>query len=219
MWDASVAMRDIMNDLGNAVDAGKDSFSMASRYPAGDDATELHRVTSTLVITSYCTAPDIHSKLMSDLKQPDGSMLLHVDVAKGKRRMGGNELAQVYGQAGYVLPDVDGPRILRQGSIFWKRCTVDIHRLPFESRLLALARATKTPPCHARHRSHSSTAVSAPCTEAASQVHTKLTPLDVFLLSSLLPLGFSFGQLPDRMYLQTDFNGRASVPFARRAKK
>lgn len=44
--------------------------------------------------------------------QADDSVLLHVDVADGKRRLGGTALAQCYKQLGDTPPDVEAPELL-----------------------------------------------------------------------------------------------------------
>ncbi|EFN52340.1 hypothetical protein CHLNCDRAFT_139160 [Chlorella variabilis] len=67
--------------------------------------------------------------LTPDLKAPGASRLLHVDLAAGRRRLGGSALAQAYGQVGDACPDVD-PALL--GAAF--NAT---QRLIAEGRLLA----------------------------------------------------------------------------------
>lgn len=107
LYDAAVAMRDIMIDARIAVDGGKDSLSMAARCPVPDGDEQLVRAPGTLVVTGYCTVDDVTSKLTPDVKSPGQSHILHVDVANGKRRTGGSALAHVYGQLGDEAPDVD----------------------------------------------------------------------------------------------------------------
>jgi phosphoribosylformylglycinamidine synthase len=109
LYDAAVAMRDVMIELGIAIDGGKDSLSMAARCPidGSENSLETVRAPGTLVITGYSTVEDINLKLTPDLKRAGGSVLLHVDIAKGRRRLGGSCLAQVYRQLGNECPDVD----------------------------------------------------------------------------------------------------------------
>ncbi len=109
MYDAAVAMRDVMIQTGIAVDGGKDSLSMAATCPPG----ELVRAPGTLVVTGYCTVPDITKKLTPDIKRPGTSTLVLVDISNGQRRTGGSALAQVYRQLGSAPPDVDDARQLR----------------------------------------------------------------------------------------------------------
>lgn len=114
LYDAAVAMRDVMIELGIAVDGGKDSLSMAARCPTpgGSGEEETVRAPGTLVISGYATVPNITRKLTPDIKAAGRSVLLHVDIARGKRRTGGSALAQVYAQAGDAAPDVDEPATL-----------------------------------------------------------------------------------------------------------
>ena len=48
-----------------------------------------------LVISAYVTCPDITLTVTPDLKLPGSGRLIHVDLAEGKRRLGGSALAQV----------------------------------------------------------------------------------------------------------------------------
>ena len=57
--------------------------------------------------------PDVTLVLTPDLKGADDSVLLHLDVANGRRRLGGSALAHVYGQLGDAsTPDLDDPKVL-----------------------------------------------------------------------------------------------------------
>lgn len=62
----------------------------------------------------YAACPDITTTVTPDLQggsdsAPQPSVLLHVDIGGGKRRMGGSALAQVFSQIGDSSPDVDAP--------------------------------------------------------------------------------------------------------------
>lgn len=54
LYDACSAMCEIMNELGIAIDGGKDSLSMAARI--GEDVV---KAPGTLVISCYAPCPDI----------------------------------------------------------------------------------------------------------------------------------------------------------------
>ena len=47
-----------------------------------------------------------------DIKQPGLSKLIYIDLGKGKNRLGGSALAQVYNQLGNEPPDVEDPKSL-----------------------------------------------------------------------------------------------------------
>eukprot|EP00737_Agarophyton_chilense_P003176 gb/GEZJ01003686.1/.p1 GENE.gb/GEZJ01003686.1/~~gb/GEZJ01003686.1/.p1 ORF type:complete len:1455 (-),score=231.88 gb/GEZJ01003686.1/:2637-6386(-) len=117
LYDAAVAMSDVMVQLGIAVDGGKDSLSMAARCPTDNDddapATEMVRAPGTLVVSGYCTMENVERKLTPDIKAPGDSALVHIDIASGRRRLGGSALAQVYSQLGQTPPDMlDGGSLL-----------------------------------------------------------------------------------------------------------
>ena len=60
LYDAAIAMRDIMIGLGIAIDGGKDSLSMAAKVTNADGTTEIVKSPGTLVISAYATCPDIN---------------------------------------------------------------------------------------------------------------------------------------------------------------
>ncbi|MCG6930694.1 MAG: phosphoribosylformylglycinamidine synthase [Desulfofustis sp.] len=107
--DAVKAMRDVMIEIGVAVDGGKDSLSMATMV--GDETVKSPRQ---LVISLYAAVPDIRRKITPDIKQP-GSSLVFLELSSGLERLGGSALAQVYGQIGEISPDVDNPALLKNG--------------------------------------------------------------------------------------------------------
>ena len=114
LYDAAVAMRDIMIELGIAVDGGKDSLSMAARVTDASGNTEVVKSPGTLVISAYVTCPDITKVITPDIKRPGESRLLFIDLGMGKNRLGGSALAQCYSQVGDESPDVDDPGLLKR---------------------------------------------------------------------------------------------------------
>uniref|UniRef100_A0A0V0IP00 phosphoribosylformylglycinamidine synthase n=1 Tax=Solanum chacoense TaxID=4108 RepID=A0A0V0IP00_SOLCH len=108
MYDAAVALSEAMIELGIAIDGGKDSLSMAAQASG-----EVVKAPGNLVISTYVTCPDITKTVTPDLKLGDDGVLLHIDLAKGKRRLGGSALAQVFDQIGDESPDVDDVSYLK----------------------------------------------------------------------------------------------------------
>jgi len=106
MYDACEAMSGFMTAIGVSVDGGKDSLSMAARV--GERTV---KCPGALVVTLYAACEDIRLTVTPDLKATD-SVLLHVDVGDGRRRLGGTALAQCYKQLGDTPPDVDRPELL-----------------------------------------------------------------------------------------------------------
>lgn len=110
MYDACRAMCTIMNELGIAVDGGKDSLSMAARVHG-----ETIKSPGTLVISTYVQAPDIRVKITPDLKQPQlgrNGELIWVNI-EGRSRLGGSVLAQCYQQLGNDCADISRATTLK----------------------------------------------------------------------------------------------------------
>ncbi|GBP98001.1 Phosphoribosylformylglycinamidine synthase [Eumeta japonica] len=97
MYDACVAMCQIMKELRIAVDGGKDSLSMAAKVGG-----KIVKSPGTLVISTYAPCPDVKVKITPDIKGPlygKGTDLIWINIEQ-KFRLGGSALAQVYGQQG-----------------------------------------------------------------------------------------------------------------------
>ncbi|WP_319587470.1 phosphoribosylformylglycinamidine synthase [uncultured Desulfobulbus sp.] len=106
--DAAEAMATAMIAVGMAVDGGKDSLSMATMVQ--DEVVKSPRQ---LVISAYAAMADIRKKVTPDIKEP-GSVLLFIDLAAGKNRLGGSALAQTLGQIGSEVPDMEDPALVKQ---------------------------------------------------------------------------------------------------------
>ncbi len=106
--DAAEAMAEAMIAVGMAVDGGKDSLSMATKV--NDEVVKSPRQ---LVISAYAAMSDIRKKITPDIKEP-GSVLLFVDLAAGKNRLGGSALAQTFGQIGVDVPDMEDPALIKR---------------------------------------------------------------------------------------------------------
>ncbi|MGB6411346.1 MAG: phosphoribosylformylglycinamidine synthase, partial [Candidatus Deferrimicrobiaceae bacterium] len=113
LYDAAVALRDIMLTLGIAIDGGKDSLSMAAKVGSGETG-ETVKSPGTLVISAYAPCPDVTKVVTPDIKRPGKSRLLFIDLGGGRDRLGGSALAQVYGQVGDQSPDVTDPKLLQR---------------------------------------------------------------------------------------------------------
>jgi phosphoribosylformylglycinamidine synthase len=96
--------------LGIAIPVGKDSMSMRTAWTEETtEGTEEKSVTSplSLVITGFGAVKDVRKTLTPELTVNIESSLLLIDLGKGKARMGGSCLSQVYNAIGYEVPDVD----------------------------------------------------------------------------------------------------------------
>ena len=96
--------------LGLAIPVGKDSMSMRTAWTEEtSEGPQEKSVTSplSLVITSFAAVKDVRKTLTPTLVTNIDSSLLLIDLGKGKARMGGSCLAQVYNSLGHEVPDVD----------------------------------------------------------------------------------------------------------------
>lgn len=97
--------------LGISVPVGKDSLSMRTRWSEGGAAKQVTAPVS-LIVSAFATLADVRGTLTPQL-QPGDTTLLLVDLGQGQRRMGGSMLAQVLGQFGDNVPDLDDPQALK----------------------------------------------------------------------------------------------------------
>ncbi|MDP1650674.1 MAG: phosphoribosylformylglycinamidine synthase [Rubrivivax sp.] len=91
--------------LGIGIPVGKDSLSMRTRWRSGDSDRQVTAPVS-LIVTAFATLDDVRGTLTPQL-QPGDTTLILVDLGQGRMRMAGSMLAQVLGQFGDVVPDLD----------------------------------------------------------------------------------------------------------------
>jgi len=99
--------------LGLTIPVGKDSMSMRTQW---DEDGKQKSVTSpmSLIITAFGIVEDIRKTVTPELRVDQGdTRLFAIDLSKGKNRLGGSCLAQVYKQLGNETPDVDCPETLK----------------------------------------------------------------------------------------------------------
>jgi len=100
--------------LGIAIPVGKDSLSMRTVW---ETEGQQHSVTApiSLIVTAFSPVRDLRQCWTPQLHTEQGpSVLLLVDLGKGRNRLGGSALAQVYEQIGSRAPDLDDPEPLRR---------------------------------------------------------------------------------------------------------
>lgn len=91
-------------DLGISIPVGKDSMSMKAKWDNKEVTAPL-----SLVISAFAPVNDLSSTWTPALRRPEEvgeTVLMYVDLANGKKAMGGSALAQVFGQIGSEAPDV-----------------------------------------------------------------------------------------------------------------
>ncbi|MDZ4225507.1 MAG: phosphoribosylformylglycinamidine synthase, partial [Candidatus Andersenbacteria bacterium] len=112
LYDAVVALNDFCLQLGVSPDGGKDSLSMAAKLLRPETGEqEVVKAPGQFVAACNAKMPDITCKVTPDLKGGD-TVLVHIDLSGGRRRLGGSALAQVYEQVGNDCPDMNNPDLL-----------------------------------------------------------------------------------------------------------
>ena len=97
--------------LGISIPVGKDSMSMSSRWSENEDSFSVSSPLS-LIVTAFAPVADVRRSVTPVLNVSGESVLLGIDLARGKQRLGGSAFAQVYGQVGNEVPDLDHPEDL-----------------------------------------------------------------------------------------------------------
>ena len=92
--------------LGISIPVGKDSLSMRTLWETSEGKQERMIAPLSLVVSSFSPVEDVRKTVTPDLKNKE-SVLILVDLGRGKNRLGGSALAQVYNQVGDECPDVD----------------------------------------------------------------------------------------------------------------
>jgi len=101
-------------ELGICIPVGKDSMSMKTVWQQeGEDRS----VTSplSLIISAFAPVVDVRKTLTPQLRTDKGDTdLILIDLGKGKNRLGGSALAQVYKQIGHHPADLDDAQALKK---------------------------------------------------------------------------------------------------------
>jgi phosphoribosylformylglycinamidine synthase len=99
--------------LGIGIPVGKDSLSMRTSWSEGGEARTVVSPVS-LIISAFAPVHDVRKALTPQLRTDQGdTSLILIDLGQGKHRLGGSILAQVTGQTGGAVPDVDDVQALR----------------------------------------------------------------------------------------------------------
>ena len=100
--------------LGISIPVGKDSMSMKTVWRDAGGAERAVTAPLSLIVSAFAPVMDVRKTLTPQLRTDRGvTDLILIDLGKGKNRLGGSALAQVYKQAGDEVPDVDDPRVLK----------------------------------------------------------------------------------------------------------
>ncbi|KAI6033221.1 CobB/CobQ-like glutamine amidotransferase domain-containing protein [Pisolithus orientalis] len=110
---SSVGM-DLCPALGIGIPVGKDSMSMSMRWEEGSEQRGISAPLS-LIVTAFAPVDDVQvtwtPELRTDLAEP--TRLIFFDLVRGKTRLGGSALAQVFKEIGFEAPNLDDPLLLK----------------------------------------------------------------------------------------------------------
>jgi len=99
--------------LGLTIPVGKDSMSMRTVWEEQGVRKAVVAPVS-LIVSAFAPVRDVRKSLTPQLRElREDTRLLFVDLARGRQRLGGSVLAQVYEQVGTESPDVEDPALLR----------------------------------------------------------------------------------------------------------
>ncbi|HJV10975.1 MAG TPA: phosphoribosylformylglycinamidine synthase, partial [Burkholderiales bacterium] len=95
--------------LGVSIPVGKDSLSMRTAWDGNEVIAPL-----SLVVSAFAAVEDVRGALTPQLRTDVGDTeLLLIDLGRGRNRLGGSILAQVFSQLGDICPDVEDAQLLR----------------------------------------------------------------------------------------------------------
>jgi len=99
--------------LGISIPVGKDSLSMRTTWQDAEGDKAVIAPVS-LIVSSFAPVTDIRKCVTPQLRRDAGeTALIAIDLGRGKNRMGGSALTQVFQQIGNVAPDLDDPQDLK----------------------------------------------------------------------------------------------------------
>jgi phosphoribosylformylglycinamidine synthase len=101
---------DLCPSLGVSIPVGKDSLSMKTTWAERGGRREVTAPLS-LIVSAFAPVTDVRSTLTPQLRLDENAdtVLMLIDLGRGKRRLGGSALAQVYSAIGSEAPDLDDP--------------------------------------------------------------------------------------------------------------
>jgi phosphoribosylformylglycinamidine synthase len=100
--------------LGISIPVGKDSLSMRTQWQDAAGAAKEVVSPVSLIISAFAPVEDVRRHLTPQLQPGANTVLIAIDLGRGKNRLGGSILAQVTQQVGDTVPDVDDAEDLKR---------------------------------------------------------------------------------------------------------
>ncbi|KAF7293982.1 Phosphoribosylformylglycinamidine synthase [Mycena kentingensis (nom. inval.)] len=99
--------------LGVGIPVGKDSMSMSMKWRHEDGEQREVSAPLSLIVTAFAAVEDVGRTWTPELRRLPGTVLVLLDLAGGRTRLGASALAQVFKEIGDEAPDVDDPAVLK----------------------------------------------------------------------------------------------------------
>jgi phosphoribosylformylglycinamidine synthase len=122
LYDAVEAVgMELCPELGITIPVGKDSLSMQTRWQEDGDSRTVTSPVS-LIVSAFAPISDIRDTVTPELYPlPNETVILLLDLANGKQRLGGSILAQAYSTMGTHAPDLEKPELIKKLFQFLQR--------------------------------------------------------------------------------------------------
>jgi len=102
-------------ELGIAIPVGKDSMSMKTVWNTPEGERREMTAPLSLIVSAFAPVEDVRETLTPQLRTDQGDTdLILIDLGRGRNRLGGSALAQVYNRIGTETPDLDDPELLKR---------------------------------------------------------------------------------------------------------
>jgi len=102
LFQAVEAVSDFACKLGINIPTGKDSLSMAQKYPDGSVVLS----PGTVIISAVAEVGDVRRTVSPDLKDAVGSKIIYIDFSRDELKLGGSSLGQIVNCLGQDAPHI-----------------------------------------------------------------------------------------------------------------
>lgn len=102
LYEAVETVSTFACQLGINIPTGKDSLSMAQKYPDGTKVLS----PGTVIISAIAEVEDIRRTASPDLKNVSGSKIIYINFSKDEFKLGGSSFAQVVNSLGQHVPTI-----------------------------------------------------------------------------------------------------------------
>ncbi len=126
LYQAVEAVSDFACKLGINIPTGKDSLSMAQKYPDGSTVLS----PGTVIISAVAEVEDIRKTVSPDLKNVLDSKIIYIDFSKDELKLGGSSFGQIVNGLGESAPTIKDEN-------YFAKCFEAVQQLVKKNLLLA----------------------------------------------------------------------------------